>query len=216
MKTLFQMGFPTGFTFWDHQPVMGRRSVLGQATPTGNLDKAGRDALLARMKSWVDRVMEVDAWIHSVGDKQSAILGNYYQPFRDYVDEAADLAEVFYPDYQRLASSNPADWYIGDEDGPVIDRFYTIADGAYQIYNQRVKGTPGAAAVQPTPAPKPGSVTQVPSGRPGAAPGAAPAAAPAGGKGIQPSSGVSTNDLLIGGGLAVGVGAILYAVLNKA
>jgi hypothetical protein len=213
MKTLFQMGFPSGFSFWEHQqPLLGRRSFLGQATPTGNLDKAGRDALLAKMKSWVDRVMEVDAWIHSVGDKQSAILGSYYQPFRDYVDEAANLAEVFYPDYQRLASDNPSDWYIGDEDGPVIDRFYTIADGAYQIYNQHVKGTPGAAAVQPRPAQRPGPVTQVPSGRPAAA----PASAPAGGKGIQPSSGVSTKDLLIGGGLAVGVGAILYAVLNKA
>jgi hypothetical protein len=99
----------------------------------------------------------------------------------------------------------------------VIDRFYTIADGAYQIYNKRVKGSPGAAAVQPRPTLRPGSVTQGPTDRPGSQPVAAPAAAaPAGGgKGIQPSSGVSTKDILIGGGLAVGVGAILYAVLNK-
>jgi hypothetical protein len=210
MKTLFQMGFPTSFSFWDHQPLLGSRSVLGQATPTGNLDKAGRDALLAKMKAWVDRVAELDAWIHSVGDQQSAILGNYYQPFRDYVDEAANLAEVFYPDYQRLGSGNPADWYIGDEDGPVIDRFYDIANGAYQIYTQRVKGASGAANVAPRPVQKPGGVPVAPSSRP-----AAPGAAPAGGKGILPSQGVSTNDLLIGGGLAVGVGAILYAVLNK-
>lgn len=211
MKTLFQMGFPTSFSFWEHQPLLGRRSFLGQATVSGDLDKAGRDALLAKMKSYVDRVLELDGWIHSVGEQQSAILGNYYTPFRAYVDEAQDLAEVFYPTWQRLGSDNVEDWWIGPEDGPKIDRFYVVADGALQIYNQRVKGAGGAAAtVQPKPAVKPGNVPVAPSARPAAS------AAPAGGKGIQPSKGVSTNDLLIGGGLAVGAAAILYAVLNKA
>lgn len=202
MKTLFQMGMPGTFNFWGRQMP---RPFMGQATPSGDLTEDQRNAVVAKLKDAIARGLEVDNWIHSVGDQQAPILGNDYQAFRGFVDRAATLADTAYPIYQRLQSDNQEDWWIQAADAPSIDGLGDMVDGAYRIYVARVKNAP---ARQGVPAGVPAAITALvkPAAKPAAA-------APAGGKGILPPQGPSTNDLLLGGALAVGVGVVLYALL---
>lgn len=202
MKTLFQMGMPGSFNFWARQMP---RPFMGQATPSGDLTDDQRQAVVARLKDVISRGLEVDNWIHSVGDQQAAYLGNDYQAFRNFIDRAATLAETAYPIYQRLQSDNQEDWWIQEADVPSVDGLGEMVDGAYRIYTARVKNAPAQKAVPA--AVKPTGVPVAPSSKPAAA---VPAG---GGKGILPQQGPSTNDLLLGGALAVGVGVALYALL---
>lgn len=202
MKTLFQMGMPGTFSFWSRQMP---RPFMGQATPSGDLTEDQRNAVVAKLKDVIARGLEVDNWIHSVGDQQAAILGNDYQAFRGFVDRAATLAEVAYPIYQRLQSDNQEDWWIQEADAPSVDGLGDMVDGAYRIYVARVKNAPAKQAI-PTALPKIPGITTAPSSKTAAVP-----TAP--NKGILPPQGPSTNDLLLGGALAVGVGVVLYALL---
>jgi len=200
MKTLFTLGLPGSFDFWNPQAVS-----LGQAegTPTGSLTEAQHTAILAKLKAAVAKIAEVDDWIHSVGDRQAAILGDSYGTFRGYIDFLAGLADDVYPDYQRLDTTNIEEWWIPWEDGWKIDRFLTTTDQAYQLFQEKVKGilpvTPVVNAV-PTP-PAPGAA------RPGAP---RPASS-----GVLPESkilGIPSKTVLIGGGAAIGLGLLLYAL----
>lgn len=204
MKTLFTLGLPGSFDFWNPQVAS-----LGQAegAPTGSLTEAQHAAILSKLKDAVGKISEVDAWIHSVGDGQAAIMGDSYGTFRGYIDFLAGLAEDVYPDYQRLNTTNIEEWWIPWEDGWKIDRFLTTTAQAYQLFQEKVKGilpmTPAVNAVPITPSPG--------TTRPGT-PGAAPRSATSG---VLPESkflGIPSKTLLIGGGAVVGLGILLYAL----
>jgi len=121
MKTLFQMGMPGTFNFWAQQPMPMpmRRPFLGQAVPTGDLDEATKNDVYARLKDAVTKGMEIDNWIHTIGeDGQRAAFGSSFDTWRGYINSAADQAETVYPIYQRLGSTNQEDWWIQDADAP--------------------------------------------------------------------------------------------------
>jgi hypothetical protein len=198
MKTLFSLGFPGSFDFW--QPQASDGSFLGQqpAIPTGPLTEDQKNSVIAKLKPAMTKIQEIDAWIHSVGEQQRLILGDSFGTFRGYIDFLAGLAEDVFPDYERMGSANPQDWWIPSEDAWKIERFIATADQAYQLYSLKVKGI---AAPGPS----------------GGAPGAPPAGVQprATSSGVLPGSkilGIPSNDLLIGGGVAVGLGILLYAL----
>lgn len=207
MKTVFQLGFPTGFDFWAGQAPV--RPFLGQAVPTGDLDEATKNAVYARLKGAIDRGMEIDNWIHAQGEAgQRAAFGADYDTWRGYINSAGDLAVDVYPIYQRLGSDNMEDWWIVEADAPKVTALIDTVNSAYAMF-QKMRSRAGA----PVAAPQiqrmgPTGAPVAPSSR-----SAIPAGAAAAAKPILPPSGPSTNDILIGGGLAVGLGIALYALM---
>ena len=210
MKTLFQMGMPGTFNFWAQQPMPMpmRRPFLGQAVPTGDLDEATKNDVYARLKDAVTKGMEIDNWIHTIGeDGQRAAFGSSFDTWRGYINSAADQAETVYPIYQRLGSTNQEDWWIQDADAPKITFFIDTVNNAWQMYQ---KGKAALVAPPATVSKVPTGVPVAPSSRPATA---TPAGSAAATKAIIPQQGLQTNDLLIGGGLAVGLGVVLYALM---
>src|SRR4029077_5618793 len=212
MKTLFQMGMPGSFNFWAQpmpRPMLMRRPFLGQAIPTGDLDEATKNDVYARLKDAVTKGMEIDNWIHTIGeDGQRAAFGSSFDTWRGYINSAADQAETVYPIYQRLWSDNQEDWWIASEDSPKITFFIDTVNNAWQMY-QKGKAALAAPPATVTKTPTPTGVPVAPSSKPATL---TPVGSAAATKPIMPQPGVSTNDILIGGGLAVGVGVVLYAL----
>lgn len=219
MKTMFTLGLPSTFDFWNRDQLAG--SLLGQSAtwaPTGSLTAEQRATVIAQFKDTMAKALEVDTWIHS-GVDQQAVMQDWYDDFRRNVDYAAMMGDDAYPMYQRLLSDNAEDWYIIGTEAWKVDDFLVAVDQAYKIYLMKVKGatfplpnsvptapitTPGAPVVPPN--------SSAPS-KPATAPTAAVPRAPS--SGIIPSSkilGIPTNTLLVGGGVAVGLGLLLYAL----
>lgn len=209
MKTLFTMGF-SSVDFWNRpRPSLGSPlPFLGQVIPTGDLDENQKNTVYAELKSMVDKGLEIDNWIHQAGpDGQKAAMGADYDRFRAFVDYAANLANDVYPIYQRLQSDNQEDWWIMQGDDDKISLMNDAVNNAYKLYTLHVKNQAAPPAPVLTPTPKPAGVAPPPP-RPPATP-----AAPT--KGITPAPtilGMNPNDLLLGGGIAVGVGILIYAL----
>lgn len=208
MKTLFTLGLPGSFDFWNPPAA-----VLGQAqaaVPTGSLTEAQHTDILARLKAAVAKAQEIDDWIYSVGDQQSVVLGDSYIQFRQYIDFLSGLALDVFPDYQRIDTTNIEEWWIPDFDAWKIEKFFTTIDQAYQIFAAKVKRIyPQVPVVNAVP------VISQPSPLPSRTPGA-PAVTPRPtSSGIMPAPkilGIPSNTLLVGGGVAVGLGILLYAL----
>lgn len=202
MKTLFSLGLPGSFDFWNPPAP----AALGQAdVPVGSLTEAQHADILARLKSAMAKVKDMDDWIHTIGDQQATILGDSYADFRLDIDFLAGLYTDVYPDYQRIDTTNIEEWWIPDFDGWKVGKFLSTTDHAYKIFTQKVNGvypqTPVVNAVPVAPGTRPASPL--------------PATARPASTGILPPPkvlGIPTNTLLIGGGVAVGLGVLFYAL----
>lgn len=200
MKSLFSMGFTTQGFFW--QPGFAR---LGQAA-AGSLSPDDRDALFKE----VDKLIQMRTQIEAFGDRsdyvqQLGALAGDFNGYRSIIGiQEGDMEDL----WKRLTSDSAEDWYWTDDDRANFIAYRDAVQKAYQMILDAQKrstapapaaSTPGTVRtpitlipIKPSPAPKPGLTLPAP---------------------VQPTIlGIKQNDLLIGGGIAVGLGLLFYAL----
>jgi hypothetical protein len=160
---------------------------MGQ--PTGMVTSGGIDYALdlyKRVQDWVSKTSNPADW-----------LGTDYPFFQN----AKAKSEGLYPDVIDLAETLDTGGTLSTSENALANQFYDATTIAW-----------GAIVQHPTPASAVMPSAFRPAARPAGAPVAPSTKAAAAAKSVPVSTGPSTNDLLLGGGLAVGVGAVLYAL----
>jgi len=194
MKSMFLAhGFQSNNLFTLRHPSMGqRRPSLGRGLTAAEIDQytakitTGRQKL-ARINAWIESKRAAQPFGWTLFDDE-ALQANFFNWQKTANTEEDSVARV----WEVLTNPSSADYDVNQDDLIRTNDWATMINwmtGAMEEYGMKKPG----AVVGPTPGVKPGAL-----------PGAMPTA---------PSKGVSTNDLLVGGAIALGVGALLYAIL---
>lgn len=203
MKTMFAMnGFRAANPFTEAQAAA---PALGLPRRLGGITQGERDRLLGIIKNGSAKIAAVRNWI-STRINQDPMLYNTFREryvadnfwsYDDLVNSdqwAVDTAS------QVLASSDPSVWNVSDEVmgrvedwGAAVDIMYA---GMQEYGNVGAKSTmpasvPGGAPVAPGLPGRPSSVLNTPA----------------------PGTGLSNNQLLIGGAVLVGAGLLVAAII---
>jgi len=202
MKTVFQLGFATSFDFWNPPARLGDFTIdsASAAALQANLNAADRQ--YAAVMDWLSKTINPRDALGSGADADS---------FQQWNSQVSNIYDSVTTAEQIVASGQPTIGITQDQYAD-LQAYMQLVQSMYAMV-QKYGGFGGAPLITQGP--------QAP--RPVAAP-AAPAAAPKPGAPVAPSTkaaaaakpattaGPSTNDLLLGGGLAVGVGVALYAL----
>jgi len=196
MKTVFQLGFPTSFDFWNARtrPFLGDYNI-DYRTLKANVDAATKQ--YAAVQDWLSRTTNPRAALGGGADADS---------FDQWNSQVSNIYDSVTTSTQILDSG--ADYGITQDQYADLQAFMQLSQSMYAMLRQYgllgsapvITQGPTAPVVPAAAAPKPG------------APVAPSTKAAAAAKSVPVSTGPSTNDLLIGGGLAVGVGVALYAL----
>lgn len=160
---------------------------MGQATGTvtsGGLDYALD--LYRKVQDWASKTPNPSDW-----------LGDSYPLYASSKAKADSL----YSDVVDLGETLDTGGTLSTSENALANQFYDAATVAW-----------AAISNHPTPVSAVAPSVVKPAARPTGAPVAPSTKAAAATAAAKPSAGPSTNDLLLGGGLAVGVGVALYAL----
>lgn len=196
MKTLFTMGFAAQ-SMWSGQVLKG--PSLGVALTAAEIDgymskiKNGR-AKLAQVRAWIAARIDADPMLARTFS--DAVVQKNFWDFMDQIDR-----DQWYVDQTWEGLQNPTspDYDTPEENLARTDEWAQII-GTLVAATQQYGGT------------VPRVVRMGPDGRP--LPAGTPGAVVKPGTPVKESTilGIKTNDLLLGASVAVGVGALLYAL----
>jgi hypothetical protein len=228
MKTLFSLGFQSNHPFTVRHPSLIGAASLGRPIPlrmgqeTSEFEhvadaQAQADAqanadlrakLTASIAAGTKKLATVRSWIASRIDQDPMLLKTFREKyisdnFWGYDDMVTK--DQYYVDLatQKIASSDPINWDFSEEMLGRIDEWNKGIDIMYAAMQEYGGlGTVTATPVKAAPVVNPKTGIPVKSS---IAPGATVKSAP-------PSSGISTNTLLVGGGIAAAALAVIMAM----
>jgi hypothetical protein len=192
MKTLFRVGIGTP------GPWLSAAS-LGQAEPY--VTETERNKLVSRIAAAIDKVRPLEDLIVWSQDNDQGLrktLGADASRFFALSNSIGKLYQAsVIPVYERMRETGADYWYTPlDQEYRDIDTWVTGVNEMDRIYqSHRSAPLPEPTAVTPRPAPRPGAMPTT-------------AQAPVG----PMILGIPQNQFLIGSGLAVGLGILVYVV----
>lgn len=209
MKTLFSVGFQSNNPFTVRHPSLTGAPSLGRPLPLmgqassefehvadaeaqANADM--RDQLSKIIAQGTPKAAQVRAWIASVARKDPTLLSVFKDQY--VVDNWHGYEDIINKDQasvdmaaQKIASDNPANWEFSDDMAQRVQEWNQVLD--IMVAGMKEFGGASAPAIKPGPVITIMTKTGVPVTT-SIAPGARLTTPP-------PSSGISTNTLLIGG-----------------
>jgi hypothetical protein len=192
MKTLFRMGIGTPGPWLSAVP-------LGQAEPY--VSEAERNKLVSKISAAIDKVRPLEdliVWSQDNDPQLRKTLGAGASRFWALSNSIGTLYKAsVVPVYDRMRETDAEYWYTpNSQEYRDIDVWVTGVNEMDRIYqSHRASPLPEPTAEVPRPAPRPGAIPTT-------------AAAPAG----SAILGIPQNQFLIGSGLAVGLGLLVYAI----
>lgn len=197
MNSIFAaQGFQRSNSFMG-TPLPMRRPALGI-----KIDKVSRDQYLAKinagtrklatLRSWIAARIDADPMLQKTFKNDAVVIKNFWD-FDDIV-----VKDQWYVDQASMAlnKSDPSAWDLSDETMGRVDEWALVIDDMAQGMTMLSASPTGSVT---------SSNTISPTG------GVLPAGLPAS-LTTPKSSGLTGKDLLIGSGIALGVGALLYAL----
>lgn len=223
MKTLFSFGFQSHDPFTLRHPSLSGSATLGRPIPVmgqettefehlrvaeAETNAAVRDQLAAIIAQGTPKAAQWRAWIAAQFAKDPTLLSIFKEQY--IVDNIRGYQDILNTDQasvdmasQKIASQDPQNWYFSEDMQIRVDEWNRVLDilvGAMKEYGGVKPVTTGP--VRPV---KMGPLYNTSTGTTSIAPGATVKTPP-------PSSGVSTNTLLVGGGIAAAALALILAL----
>lgn len=193
MRTLFTNAPFARFDLGRHILAQNGEKVTDPFLP-----QAQRDSVLLEIQAAQSKVKQLEDLIAWSADNDPGLkkyLGQDASRFFALSNSIAPLYGVVEMVLNRLSDPDPDYWLVADEDLAAVKQWTTGINQMYLIY-QNHKTVP----YTPTPGTKP-----PPTGSP-----TGPSVSPGGV--LTKPNGLSTQDLLIGGAVAVGVGLLIAAI----
>lgn len=195
MRTMFALGLP-GRWEW---------SGLGQNGGGGTLMKEDRDPIVQAITGALNKVKPVEdlmVWGGNYDPSLGVALGLDATRFFALSNSVAPLFPTVKKVLIQLSDPDPEFWMVpSDEEAAAIRQWTTGVNEMYALY---MKNKDRAVTLPPGVPPPPGftKTSLAPATQVVKAPGA-PAPLP---------TGLTTEELLLGGGMAVGLGLLIYAI----
>ncbi len=216
VSTTVPPAYPTGRTFpvgpywgWEEMSGASRRTALGQMQAP-YVTQEERNRLLVDIQGAHSKVKAIDdlmAWSGNNDPGLRTALGLDASRFLTLSNTIAPLYQSVRDVMDRMSESEAEYWWaLSDEEAAAVRQWTTGINEMHRIYalhkDQPLTLPPGVPAPPGFTRTSPAPATQRIPGTPAGAPAAPPA------------KGLDTGDILLGGGLAVGLGLLLFAVTS--
>jgi hypothetical protein len=224
MKTLFSFGFQSHDPFTLRHPSLSGSATLGRPIPVmgqettefehlrvaeAETNAAVRDQLAAIIAQGTPKAAQWRAWIAAQFAKDPTLLSIFKEQY--IVDNIRGYQDILNTDQasvdmasQKIASQDPQNWYFSEDMQIRVDEWNRVLDilvGAMKEYGG-VRPVSTGTPVKMGPMYNPKTGAAVPTS---IAPGATFKTPP-------PTSGIPTNTLLVGGGIAAAALALILAL----